>query len=178
MASFYNAERIQAGWRFFVLWMLMTLLGLGIGAAIEFLLFKQINGNIAVFLAAIMQAWTLNRHVSVYIPWAAVTAVAWWLASLLGWFAFSMMEMPNPYIPLVVVALVAGLLAGVLQFYLLKEWLPVGIWWIAVAALTWLSFGIIPAIVLTIILSKEAVSLEGRLFEMSEAEREVDVQTA
>jgi hypothetical protein len=178
MASFYNAERTQAGWRFFVLWMLMTLLGLGIGAGIEFILFRQINGNIAVFLAAIMQAWTLNRHISVYIPWATVTAASWWLASLIGWFVFSMMPMDNLYIRLAIIALIAGLLAGGLQFYLLKEWLPVGIWWLAVSALNWLSFGIIPALVLTIIISKEAVSLEGRSFEIAEQERVADPQTA
>jgi hypothetical protein len=56
-----------------------------------------------------------------------------------------------------------------LQFYLLKEWLPVGIWWLAVAAVGWLSLGIIPAIVLTVILSRDAVSLEGRTFQISEA---------
>ena len=57
MASFFNAERVEAGWRFFILWTITNLLGLGIGAAIELFLFKQINGNIAVFLAAIGQAW-------------------------------------------------------------------------------------------------------------------------
>jgi hypothetical protein len=168
MASFFNAERVQAGWRFFVLWMLTNLLGLGIGAAIELFLFKQINGNIAVLLAAIAQAWMINRHVSVFIPWATVTVVAWWLASLLGWLIFSMMSVPNPYIPLVVVAVLAGLLAGGLQYLLLKEWLPIGIWWIAVAALGWLSLTIIPALVLTTILTKDTVSLEGRTFQISE----------
>jgi hypothetical protein len=168
MASFFNAERVEAGWRFFILWTITNLLGLGIGAAIEFFLFKQINGNIAVFLAAIAQAWTLNRHVSLYIPWAVVSFVGWWLASVIGLIIFSMMTAPNEYVPLAVVAVIAGLLSGGLQFYLLKEWLPVGIWWLAVAAVSWLSLGIIPAIVLTIILSRDAVSLEGRKFEVSE----------
>jgi hypothetical protein len=169
MASFFNAERVEAGWRFFILWTITNLLGLGIGAAIEFFLFKQINGNIAVFLAAIAQAWTLNRHVSLYIPWAVVSFVGWWLASIISLIIFSMMTAPNEVIPLAVVAVIAGLLSGGLQFYLLKEWLPVGIWWLAVAAVGWLSLGIIPAIVLTVILSRDAVSLEGRTFQISEA---------
>jgi hypothetical protein len=168
MASFFNAERVEAGWRFFILWTITNLLGLGIGAAIEFFLFKQINGNIAVFLAAIAQAWTLNRHVSLYIPWAVVSFVGWWLASIISLIIFSMMTAPNEVIPLAVVAVIAGLLSGGLQFYLLKEWLPVGIWWLAVAAVGWLSLGIIPAIVLTVILSRDAVSLEGRTFQISE----------
>lgn len=169
MASFFNAERIQAGWRFFLLWMLLTLLGLGIGAAIEYFIFKQINGNIAIIFASIAQAWVLNRHISIYIPWAVVAMVAWWIASLIAWPVFGMMRLPHPYIPLAVVALVAGLLAGAIHYFFLKEWLPIGLWWIAVGALSWLSLGIVPAIVLTIILSKDAISMDGRWFELSES---------
>jgi hypothetical protein len=176
MASFFNAERIQAGWRFFILWTITNLLGLGIGAAIEFFLFKQLNGNIAVLFSALAQAWTLNRHVSVYIPWATVTVVGWWLASIIGLIIFSMMTAPNDVIPLAVVAVIAGLLSGGLQFYLLKEWLPVGIWWLAVAAVGWLTLTILPAIVLTLILSKDAVSLEGRRFQISEVGEEAKLE--
>jgi hypothetical protein len=168
MASFFNAERIQAGWRFFLLWLIMTLLGLGIGAAIEFFVFKGINGNIAVIFASIAQAWVLNRHISIYIPWAVSAMATWWIVALIVWPLVGMMRVQNPYIPLAIVALLAGLLAGALHYFFMKEWLPVGVWWIAVAAFSWLSLGIIPGIVLTIILSREAIAMDGRWFELSE----------
>lgn len=168
MASFFNAERIQAGWRFFLLWQLTTLLGLGIGAAIEFFIFKAINGNIAVVFASILQAWVLNRHVSIFIPWAVPAMVIWWIASLIAWPVFGMMSLPNPYIPLAIVAIVAGLGAGAIHFFFLKEWLPIGAWWIGIAAFSWLTLGILPAIVLTNILSKDAISMDGRWFELNQ----------
>jgi hypothetical protein len=95
--------------------------------------------------------------------------VTWWIISLIAWPIFGMMRLPSPYIALAVVAVISGLAAAALHYFFLKEWLPIGLWWIAVGALSWLSLGIIPGIVLTIILSKEAVPMEGRWFEPSES---------
>lgn len=169
MASFFEAERNQAGWRFGLLWIVMTLIGFNLGLALEFLLFSNINLYLAVPLAALPQGWVLNRHISIYIPWAASTAIVWCLGAFVTrTIVLAILPEPNWLLELGIVTVVAGILAGILQWFFMREWLPsIGIWWIVIGAISWQLPGIISGLVLTPFVTHDKVDLEGRRFVLS-----------
>jgi hypothetical protein len=166
MASFFEAERNQAGWRFGLLWIVMTLIGFGVGLGIEWLLFPNVNLYFAVPIAGVAQGWVLNRHISIYIPWAGSTAIAWWIGAFVTRTIVSAILIePNLILELGIVTVVAGLLAGILQWFFIREWLPsVGIWWLVIGAISWQLPGIISALVLTPFVTHDKVDLEGKRF--------------
>lgn len=172
MVSFFETERNAAGWRFLILWIVASAAGFLPGTALEILLFDNITLWFGVPLAAFGQGWVLNRHISVYLPWTLGTALIWIIAVALASGGMSLMDMSAiaVWIRLATIAAIAGAAVGVLQWWLLQEWLPqIGIWWIVVSALSWASFmpGVITGFVLMWSLDYTVVPMNERRYELS-----------
>lgn len=176
MASFFEAERTQAGWRFGFLWILMTLIAFIPTIILEWLIFGMPNLYIAVPVAAIAQGWVLNRHISIYIPWAGSTAIAWWVGvfitrTIIGSFLLE----PNLLLELGVATVIAGLLSGLLQWFFMREWLPsIGIWWVIIGAISWQLPGVISGLVLTPFVTHDKVDMDGKRFILREESSEIE----
>lgn len=172
MVSFFKAEREQAGWRFLLFWVLMTNLGFFLGLAVEILILKQAVLYLAVPLAGLGQAYVVNRHISIYLPWAVGTAIFWIIGALIGSQIINAI-MPGvgtfSIIRFVFIAAVAGALAGIPQWIFARDWLPIGVWWILLSALAWaVQFpGFVTGIVLMYYITKDKVPMEGRHYELS-----------
>lgn len=170
MASFFEAERNQAGWRFGLLWIVMSLLGFGVGLGLEWLLFgNTINLYLAVPLAGVAQGWVLNRHISIYIPWAGSTAIIWWIGAFITETIVSRVLVDSSiFVQLGIVTVIVGALVGIGQWYFIKEWLPsIGVWWIVIAAISWQLPGIITGLVLTPFVTHDKVDLTGKRFVLT-----------
>jgi hypothetical protein len=169
MAAFFEAERTQAGWRFGFLWIVMTLIVFIPSVILEWFVFGMPNLYIAVPMAGIAQGWVLNRHISIYIPWAGSTAIAWWIGALatralLG----SLLPEANLLLELGIVTVTAGILAGILQWFFVREWLPsIGIWWIIIGAISWQLPGVVSGLVLTPFVTYDKVDMNGKRFVLS-----------
>jgi hypothetical protein len=72
LQTFFTEERIHSGWRFWLLWVLATNIGFFAGLSVEWIVFSNITLFLAVPIAAIFQAWVLNRHIVILIPWVLV----------------------------------------------------------------------------------------------------------
>ncbi|MEL7434823.1 MAG: hypothetical protein AAFN11_12840, partial [Chloroflexota bacterium] len=131
-----------------------------------------INFSIGVPLAFFGQGWVLNRHISLYLPWTIGSSIIWWVALALTSGTMSMLPMDSiaMWIQLSTNAAMAGAAVGVLQWWLLREWLPnIGVWWIAVSAVNWALFlpGVITGFVLMWALDYVVVPMEDRHYELS-----------
>jgi len=169
MASFFEAERNQAGWRFGFLWIVMTLIGFAPGLLLEWLLFGTVNFNFAIPLAAVAQGWVLNRHICIYIPWAGSTAIGWWIGAFVTRAIISaVLPEANLIIELGITTVIVGILIGTLQWFFIREWLPsVGIWWVLIGAISWQLPGVISGLVLTPFVTHDKVDLTGKRFVLS-----------
>jgi hypothetical protein len=169
MASFFEAERNHAGWRFGLLWIVMTLVSFALGIILEWLLSGTPTLYFAVPLASLAQGWVLNRHIPIYVFWTASTTIAW----LIGLFVTraiigALLPEPNLWLELGTATVTAGILAGFLQWFFIREWLPsIGIWWIIIGAMSWQLPGIISALVLTPFITYDKVDLTGKRFILS-----------
>lgn len=172
MFSFFKAERESAGWRFLIVWIGASLAGFVPGIALEMLYLGGVSLWIAVPLALFGQGWVLNRHLSLYLPWTIGSTLIWWLVLGVSSSTMSMLPMDNIalWIRTGTNAALAGAAMGLLQWWLLREWLPnIGIWWVAVSALSWASFlpGVITGFVLMWALNYVVVPMEERRYELS-----------
>lgn len=176
MASFFEAERTQAGWRFGFLWIVMTLIAFIPTIILEWLIFGMPNLYLAVPVAAIAQGWVLNRHISIYIPWAASTALTWQIGIFVTRSVVSsFLTEPNLLLELGIATVVAGLLSGLLQWFFMREWLPsVGIWWVIIGAISWQLPGVVSGLVLTPFVTDDKVDMDGKQFVLSDEVSEVE----
>lgn len=169
--SFLETERVTAGWRFFLLWVLMTNVGFLTGIAIELLLFKQVTFYIAILLSAFGQAWVINRHICIYLPWAIGTILFWYLGDLIASnLLSSFFPNANLLFRLIVIAALAGLLAGIPQWFFMRYWLKkIGMWWIPLSSVAWaiLLPGIITGFVLMQFITANTVPIAERRFQLS-----------
>lgn len=148
MASFLLKERVHVGWRFLVLWLALTNIGFVVGLGIEFALFQSVNTAIAILLTAFLQAWVLDRHLPIAVLWTIGTVVFWWIGAFAS---IQIIGMATPDVNIVArvgfISLLGGVLIGIPQWLLLREWIPqVRWWWLGVSALSWL--GIVPGLAL------------------------------
>lgn len=148
LESFFMTERLQVGWRYLALWIVLTNLAFLLGLGIETVLFGSTNLYIAALLMAIAQAWVLDRHIPVMALWSLGSLVGWWI----GIFASQqIVGMTAPELSLLLRILVAssigGFVAGIFQWLVLRPWVEgLGWWWMFVGALGWL--GLFPSLVL------------------------------
>jgi hypothetical protein len=142
LQSFFTEERVHGGWRFWVLWVVLTNVGFFVGILAEQLALGGITLAIAVPLAAFFQSWVLNRHIVIYIPWILVTAIGWWIGLLIAPLVLNMINMPDmhPILRYVIIGAVAGFVVGIPQWYILRGQVrKIGWWWVLVSAVGWAS---------------------------------------
>ncbi|MEO1290416.1 MAG: hypothetical protein AAFV93_21940 [Chloroflexota bacterium] len=174
MSSFLIKEREQAGWRFLVLWLLASGLGFGLGAAIEFLVVDHLTFYLAIPLCAFAQAHVINRHISIYLPWFVGTTIFWLIGLAVSARVLSIM-MPTDTLLLqtsffMIISAIAGLLAGIPQWVFMRDWLPIGIWWLIVSAVSYAVFfipGLIMGLILVRLISADKINMEKRHYEVS-----------
>ncbi len=174
MATFLITEREQAGWRFLLMWLLMTNIGFLIGAILELIFMGQLNLIFAVPLAALGQAYVINRHISIYLPWWIGTTLFWLLGLFISSMVLNFMAQPNTVllqlVYLSVTAFVAGLFAGIPQWAFMRDWLPVGIWWLLASAINAALFflpGLIAGIILMRIITADKVPMTDRHYVLT-----------
>ncbi len=134
--QFLGNERLYAGWRFWLLFVITTNIGFFSGLGLEFVLFGEGNVYLATALSGIGQSWVLNRHFPERGQWAIATAIGWLLGGLLSTRILAVL-IPDISIALnlFVFPLIAGAVMGLLQWRVLRQYLPqVGWWWILVGA--------------------------------------------
>ena len=141
--AFLEREQQHAGWRFWVLWVLLTNVAYFAGLGIERLLFGKINVYVALVLVGIAQGWALYRHLpDIWLTWTVGTAAGWAIGSasatlLLLPLVFSSMD-PNSFIAIVLVGFWAGLIVGFPQWLVLRKHISqIGVWWIPLSSLAW-----------------------------------------
>lgn len=158
MASFLYEERISAGWRFYILWVVMGLLGWLSGLALEFIIFQNVNLLFAVPFSGIAQGWVIGRHEPVWILFGVGTAIAWWIgygitAQILGF-----MGLPT-LAELALISLFGGALVGIPQWLVLNSQIKaISWWWILISAINHLL--IIPAFITGAVLMKFVESFD------------------
>ena len=158
MASFLYAERISAGWRFYILWVAMGILGWLIGVALEFIIFQNINLLFAVPFSGIAQGWVIGRHEPVWMLFGTGTAVAWWLGYGITWRILDFMSLPT-LADLALISLFSGALVGIPQWLVLNsEIKAIRWWWILLSAIN--HFLIIPAFITGAVLMRFVESFD------------------
>lgn len=174
MATFLIVEREQASWRFLLLWLLMTNIGFLIGAVLELVFMNQLTLIFAVPLSALGQAYVINRHISIYLPWWIGTSLFWLFGLLVSSMLINMMVDPTNVMwqlfYLVVTAFVAGLFAGIPQWAFMRDWLPIGIWWLLISAINTALFflpGLVTGLVLMRFVTEDKVPMDDRHYELS-----------
>ena len=175
MKSFLKTEREQGGWRFLLLWLVATNIGFIVGISIEMMLYGQPNFYFALPFAAFGQGYILNRHISIYLPWAIGTALFWLIGASIGGQLFNSIILADTLVlqvsRLLLTSMLGGLLAGIPQWFFMRDWLPqVGAWWLLVSALAWgllIPPGIVVGIILMQMISKDKVAMTGRYYELS-----------
>ncbi|MGJ3237438.1 MAG: hypothetical protein ACFE0Q_01905 [Anaerolineae bacterium] len=175
MASFLIAEREQAGWRFLTLWLLATVIGFSLGIALELLISGAITLYLSIPLSALGQATIINRHLSVYLPWVVGTSLFGWVGIVLASSLFGMIVTTDSLLiellRLMFLGFVGGTLAGIPQWFYLREWLPqVGIWWVFLHGLAWALFflpGIITGVILMRFITADKVPMYKRHYQIS-----------
>lgn len=173
MVSFLITEREQAGWRFLLLWIIASNVGFFIGIGLEMLLFGRVNLYFAVPLAGVGQAYVINRHISIYLPWAVGSAIFWLIGIAIGIQIFKLMMTPDTLITqiifLIAVSLIGGLFAGIPQWLFMRDWLPVGIGWFPVSAIghALLISGLVTGIILMNLITRDKIPMKERHYELS-----------
>ncbi len=137
LRRFLAAERISAGWRFWLLFVIATNVGFFPGLGLERLIFGEVNVYIGMTLSGIGESWVLGRHFPERGEWALASAIGWLVG---GWLSSLVLARLQPDISFVVhlfvFPIIAGMVMGVPQWWVLRRYLPnVGWWWMLVSAI-------------------------------------------
>ena len=135
--QFLENERTHAGWRFWLLFVVMTNVGFFSGLGLEKVLFGEVNVYIATAFSGIGQAWVLSRHFPEWGQWAIASAIGWLVGGLLSERILAILIPDISFaLNLFVFPLVAGAVMGISLWWVLRRYLPhVGWWWILVSAI-------------------------------------------
>ena len=133
---FLENERTHAGWRFWLLFVIMTNVGFFPDLALERALFCEVNVFIATTFSGIGQAWVLSRHFPERGQWAIASASGWLLGGLLSTRILAILVPEISFtLYLFVFPLIAGAVMGIPLWLVLRRYLPqVGWWWVVVSA--------------------------------------------
>lgn len=174
MSSFLIEEREQASWRFLVIWILASAFGFAIGAAVEILIVERLTLFVAIPLSALTQAYVINRHISIYLPWAVGTTLFWLFGLAVSSQVFTIMMPTETLIQqalfLVFTGGIAGVLAGIPQWIFMRDWLSVGPWWLVLSIIEYALFfipGIISGLVLMRLITVDKIPMGERHYEVS-----------
>lgn len=137
IGQFLDNERAHAGWRFWLLFVIMTNVGFFPGLWLEKLLFGEVNAYIGMTFSAIGQSWVLSRHFPERGQWAIASSLGWLVGGLLSTRVLSILIPDISFtLNLFVFPLIAGAVMGIPQWLVLRRYLPqVGCWWILIGAI-------------------------------------------
>lgn len=184
--SFWRQERLLAGWRFWIVWVVLTNIGffggLAAGRFLAGILVPNPEGTGdligeavmigAVFatLTGLLQGLLLQRHAVPRESWTLATGFGWILGTLAAAFIlFTIDPQTNTadFLRWVVpVGFIAGAVAGIPQSLVLRRSVEtIGWWWIPVSSLAWGIFfpGAISGFVLARYLPKQEPGKKSKL---------------
>ncbi|NQU29096.1 MAG: hypothetical protein HQ525_00350 [Anaerolineae bacterium] len=135
--QFLEKERTHAGWRFWLLFVIMTNVGFFPGLGLEKILFGEVNVYIATAFSGIGQAWVLSRHFPERGQWAIASALGWFVGGLLSERVLASLIPDISFtLNLFLFPIIAGGVMGIPLWLVLRRYLPqVGWWWILVSAI-------------------------------------------
>ncbi len=155
---FFELEEQQAGWRFWLFWVIMTNIGFflglwvggifaglvepGIGQLADKLIQNTLGALIVGGLMGLAQGLVLRRHGFNGAWWTVATSLGWaggiFIAGYLIFSLDSTIQTNDFFRWIVPAAFIAGAVVGIPQWGVLSRRLPsVGWWWILVSALGW-----------------------------------------
>jgi hypothetical protein len=146
---FLAAESEQAGWRFWLLWVLATNLAFFPGLALGQGLARQVAEPLASGLVGLsfgapvglVQAWVLRRHFARSGSWAWASGAGWALGGLVG--AVALLQLAPGIAPgspgwIVSIGGFGGAAVGLGQLPFVRRADPrIAPWWVLVSAVAW-----------------------------------------
>ena len=172
LQTFFELEKQQVGWRFWLFWVIMTNIGFFLGVWVggifaglvepgisqlgDKLIQNTLSGLIIGGLTGLTQALVLRRHGFSGGGWTIATAIGWAAGIFIaGYLIFSLDPTikTNDFFGWIVPAsFIAGAVVGIPQWVVLRKGKsPIGWWLILVSTFGWgIQFpGMVPGIVLT-----------------------------
>jgi hypothetical protein len=172
LRTFFEKEKRQAGWRFWLFWVIMTNMGFftgvwlgglaasfvepGLGQLGDKLFQSTVSALIIGGLTGLTQGLVLRRHGFSGGGWIAATSIGWAVGIFIAGFLIFSLDasiQTNDFFRWVVpAASIAGAVVGIPQWRVLQRRLPhVGWRWILVSAVGWgIQFpGMVPGWALT-----------------------------
>lgn len=126
--------------RFWFLWVVATTVGLTIGMTIRQLLFRLAEGATNPFFvgAVIGISIGLAQLRTINWKWIMATLVGWAIGWPIGWYAgWNVLNGLGVSQVFTVIGVVAGTLAGLLQWFVLRPYSPRAGWWVLASAMAW-----------------------------------------
>lgn len=177
--TFFKLEKQQAGWRFWLFWVVMTNIGFfpsvwlggfvaglvepGLGQLADKLIQNTLSALIIGGLTGLAQGLVLRRHGIHGGQWPLATAVGWAVGVFVaGYLIFGLdpsVQANDFWHWIVPAGFIAGAVVGIPQWWVLRRrLLTVCWWWLVVSAVGWgIQFpGAVPGIVLTRLLRQAA----------------------
>ena len=171
LRSFFVMEKQQAGWRFWLFWVIMTNIGFfsgiwfsnifadlvepGMGLLMDKVIQNTVSALIIGCLTGLSQGIVLGRHGVSSFRWTIATTLGWAAGIFLaGYFIFTLditIQTSDFFRWIVPSAFIAGAVTGISQWAVLRQTIPTARWWwILVSALGWgIQFpGMVPGLVL------------------------------
>jgi hypothetical protein len=135
--QFLQNERVEAGWRFWLLFVMMTNVGFFLGLWLETVLFGEVNVYIGTAFSGIGQSWVLSRHFPERGQWALASAIGWFIGGMLSQHVLDLLIPDRSFtLNLFAFPIIAGGVMGFPLWLVLRRYLPrVGWWWIVVSAI-------------------------------------------
>ena len=149
--SFFAKEKINAGWRFWILWVILTNIGFFSGLALSGLIGSRlgyrllsatVSALIISFFTGLAQAVLLRRHNISVLGWTAATTIGWtagiFCAGLIIFNLFAYVLVTNFFYWILPSAFIGGFVVGMTQMFILwQQWKARSIWWIPISAIGW-----------------------------------------
>ncbi|MDX1413247.1 MAG: hypothetical protein R3293_03600 [Candidatus Promineifilaceae bacterium] len=149
--SFLETEKTRAGWRFWIVWVVLTYIGFFVGLTVSELLSSRlgyrllsatISAVIIGFFTGLTQSVALSRHKISRLGWIAATTIGWtagiMMAGLIIFNIFPYVLVNNLFYWILPSAFVAGFVVGIAQMFILWPlWRGKSIWWIPISTVGW-----------------------------------------
>jgi hypothetical protein len=176
--NFWRLEKEEAGWRFWLAWVILTSIGFFIGLAIGRFFARllipnpagmsdkigeaMIIGAVFATLTGLLQGILLQRHTIPRESWTLATGFGWIAGTLLaGLILFALdpeINTADLFRWVIPVGFVAGAVVGIPQWLVMRRHInTIGWWWILVSSIAWgiILPGVINGLVLARLLPKQ-----------------------
>ncbi len=146
-----TAERMHIGWRFWLQWVLASVVGFFLGLIVGWVAVYEVASpyGFMTFAAApgagvgIMQWLVVRRHVSGARWWALATMLGLGVTAVVGTAVlpgvYNLMSMPGPTAQRgwIIIMAVGGAMTGVMQWSILRRQFSKAGWWVLASAPGW-----------------------------------------